>query len=332
MPKSYEPMARVDFSMADSDTGDCLRVSKSSPNVHLDWSSFSGSGNFPIRRGLIGDFTNFTTLTEQTSKTYNDQVLDNTTSYWYDIRNKSLTDSLYFYHADHLGTPIAMTDSSGMLVWRAEHLPFGGIYALTVGTISNNLRFPGQYYDSEMGLYQNWFRDYDAKIGRYREVDSVKSTESLNNYGYADNNPTVKVDFYGLQGSVSSGAKQTVFVCCASANIGSGAHYGKHCYVQVGKFKYELQPKSQWLESMGYTQKVPAPIDPNADCAGTTRCNLKDCVDKAFSSYPSESHYLAVNGPNSNTFAAYIAEKCKLNIPKSANSKESPGWGCAAPR
>lgn len=30
----------------------------------------------------------------------------------------------------HLGTPITMTDQGGLLVWRAEHLPFGGIYAM----------------------------------------------------------------------------------------------------------------------------------------------------------------------------------------------------------
>ena len=90
MPKTYEPIARVDFAMSETDTGDSLRVSKSSPSVHLDWTLYSGSGNFPIRRGIIGDFANFITLSEQTSKTFNDPVLDNATSYWYDIKNRSL--------------------------------------------------------------------------------------------------------------------------------------------------------------------------------------------------------------------------------------------------
>lgn len=183
MPNSYEPIARVDFTMTEQDTGDCLRVSKSSPNVHLDWTIYSGSGNFPVKRGIIGDFSNYITLSEQSSKTYNDPVLENTTSYWYDIKSKSLADTLYFFHSDHLGTPIAMTDTSGTLVWRAEHTPFGSIYALTVGTIANNLRFPGQYFDSETGLSQNWFRDCETKIGRYWESYTV-STEHSNSYLY----------------------------------------------------------------------------------------------------------------------------------------------------
>jgi hypothetical protein len=35
------------------------------------------------------------------------------------------------------------------------------------------LRFPGQYYDSETGLFQNYFRDYDPQVGRYVESDPL---------------------------------------------------------------------------------------------------------------------------------------------------------------
>jgi len=209
MPKSYEPIARIDFSMTDADTGDVLRCSKFSPNVHLDWSLFSGSGNFLVRRGMIGDFENYSVVFGPSSvKVFEDEVLENSTSYWYDNKNRSLTDTLYFYHCDHLGTPIAMTDTSGTLVWRAEHSPFGSIYALPVGTISNNLRFPGQYFDSESGLARNWFRDYDAKIGRYWEEDPIKnfiskckktySISLAHAYSYSNLNPLVNFDVKGL--------------------------------------------------------------------------------------------------------------------------------------
>ena len=32
---------------------------------------------------------------------------------------------IYFYHVDHLGTPQAMSDSAGSLVWKASYEPFG---------------------------------------------------------------------------------------------------------------------------------------------------------------------------------------------------------------
>ena len=38
---------------------------------------------------------------------------------------------------------------------------------------SYNLRYPGQYYDSETGLFQNYFRDFDPAVGRYVESDPI---------------------------------------------------------------------------------------------------------------------------------------------------------------
>ncbi len=75
-------------------------------------------------------------------------------------------------HNDHLGTPMIMTDSAGSVVWQGEFKPFGEPMTVT-GSITNKLRFPGQYYDSETGLHQNWHRDYKPEIGRYVSGDRV---------------------------------------------------------------------------------------------------------------------------------------------------------------
>jgi RHS repeat-associated protein len=137
--------------------------------------------------------------------------LGDSNAYFYRVFRKSFTDGLFLYHADHLGTPVAMTDGTGAVVWRAEHLPFGGIHSLPVSMVTNNLRFPGQYFDPETGLNQNFFRDYDAATGRYREPDpmadlshrSLQSptfdTELLSPwYTYVGANPTNYIDPLGL--------------------------------------------------------------------------------------------------------------------------------------
>jgi len=100
-------------------------------------------------------------------------------------------DDLFYYHTDHLGTPVAMTDVGGSFVWRQEYLPFGGLFPSTnsVALVANNLRFPGQYFDAETGLHQNWFRDYDPKTGRYREADPIGLAGGTNAYEYAAGNP-----------------------------------------------------------------------------------------------------------------------------------------------
>jgi RHS repeat-associated protein len=80
--------------------------------------------------------------------------------------------NIFYYHVDHLGTPMEMTDSTGSIVWQGEFKPFGGPLSVT-GSITNNLRFSGQYYDSETGLHQNWHRDYKPEVGRYVESDPI---------------------------------------------------------------------------------------------------------------------------------------------------------------
>jgi RHS repeat-associated protein len=63
---------------------------------------------------------------------------------------------------------------------------------------SYNLRFPGQYYDAETGLNQNYFRDYDPAIGRYVESDPIGLKAGINTYAYALDQPTNYIDPNGL--------------------------------------------------------------------------------------------------------------------------------------
>jgi RHS repeat-associated protein len=61
-----------------------------------------------------------------------------------------------------------------------------------------NVRFPGQYYDSETGLHYNYFRYYDPQTGRYHTYDSIGLAGGLNPYLYADANPLANFDPLGL--------------------------------------------------------------------------------------------------------------------------------------
>ncbi|RBW44993.1 hypothetical protein DS901_05010 [Loktanella sp. D2R18] len=65
--------------------------------------------------------------------------------------------ALYFVRTDHIGRPIFATDTLGAKVWEASYLPFGGVQTSTGS--NSELRFPGQWFQSETGLHQNWMRD-----------------------------------------------------------------------------------------------------------------------------------------------------------------------------
>ena len=105
----------------------------------------------------------------------------------------------YYYHNDHLATPQKMTDSSGVVVWSADYKPFGEA-TITVSAITNNLRFPGQYYDAETGTLYNYFRDYNPFTARYIQADPIGLKGGLNPYRYVQN-PINFVDPLGLFGT-----------------------------------------------------------------------------------------------------------------------------------
>ncbi|MEW6600529.1 MAG: RHS repeat-associated core domain-containing protein [Nitrospirota bacterium] len=105
--------------------------------------------------------------------------------------------NVYYYHNDQLGSPMLMTDSSGAVVWQGEYLPFGEPYSLT-NTVTNNFRFPGQYYDEETGLHYNYYRDYKPEVGRYMEADPIGLEGGVNLYAYVGNNPVNLIDPFGL--------------------------------------------------------------------------------------------------------------------------------------
>lgn len=91
-----------------------------------------------------------------------------------------------------------MTDLNGTVVWSAQYTAFGDA-TVTVATVTNTLRFPGQYYDAETGLHYNWFRYYDPKIGRYLQTDPLRFLGGdVNLYQYVWSNPAYTGDALGL--------------------------------------------------------------------------------------------------------------------------------------
>jgi RHS repeat-associated protein len=107
------------------------------------------------------------------------------------------TPSLLSVHADHLGRPIMLTDSTKAQVWQAVYKPFGEIFSSS-GAVEQNLRFPGQYFMIETGLAYNWHRFYDATTGRYTQPDPLRFVDGPSVYGYAGASPLMRVDPTGL--------------------------------------------------------------------------------------------------------------------------------------
>jgi RHS repeat-associated protein len=117
-----------------------------------------------------------------------------------------------------LGMPQLATDSTQTTQWQATYEPFGQTSSIS-GMVTQNLRLPGQYFDSESGWNHNGFRDYIPGLGRYAQPDplamqgSARSYDATSGregslwffggevttpYAYVNNDPENLVDPFGL--------------------------------------------------------------------------------------------------------------------------------------
>ena len=139
---------------------------------------------------------------------------------------------LYAIHSDHLDTPRQITDDSNQPVWQwpysafGDNLPTGVLKAKKVESEGNddreregsrvtttsvittatvqlkatdpaitlNLRFAGQYRDSETGLFYNGMRSYAPQLGAYTQMDPIGLGGGLNRRGYVEGNPFSATD------------------------------------------------------------------------------------------------------------------------------------------
>jgi RHS repeat-associated protein len=115
---------------------------------------------------------------------------------------------LHDIESDHFGTPRVIVDAArnvGIWRWNQTNDPFGESTPNQnpggdATSFTFNLRFAGQYRDSESGWYYNVNRYFDPSTGRYIESDPIGLGGGISTYSYVGAAPLTAVDPLGLEG------------------------------------------------------------------------------------------------------------------------------------
>jgi RHS repeat-associated protein len=128
-----------------------------------------------------------------------------------------------YYHADHQGSVIDMTDNAGNVVQRIAYDEYGNLPAGSNGNTGEQFQYAGRRYDPETGLYYYRARYYAPQLGRFLQVDPVGYRDALNLYAYVGNDPLDKTDPTGTS--------------CVTTTDDSGSVHAQSCRIDKDRDK-----------------------------------------------------------------------------------------------
>ena len=114
--------------------------------------------------------------------------------------------AVYYYHTNHLGSTMGISDAAGAIVERVDYDAYGlpTFYGadgkiMAQSSIGNAILFTGREYDAESGTYYYRARSMHPNVGRFIQYDLLMYMDGMNLYVYVNNMPTIMVDPEGKE-------------------------------------------------------------------------------------------------------------------------------------
>ena len=157
-----------------------------------------------IGRRIATDDISYYYVGDQMVEEYTERTLS--ASYVYgnnidEILMMKRSDSIFFYHKNHLGSTLLLTNSDARIVERIEYdiHGFPSFYdadgnAISTSSVGNYILFTGREYISGIGIYYYRARNVHPQLGRFMQRDPLMYVDGMNDYVYAHNNTIMYVD------------------------------------------------------------------------------------------------------------------------------------------
>ena len=130
-------------------------------------------------------------------------------------------DDVYYYHTNHLGSPMVLTNLKGLIKENMEYDVYGvpsfsddKNNILVQSSVNNSILFTGRDYDNEINLYYYRARYQNPIIGRFIQKDPSIYADGFNDYNYVKNSVITYYDHNG---------KEAVTATAIGLGIGWGA-------------------------------------------------------------------------------------------------------------
>jgi RHS repeat-associated protein len=190
---------------------------------------------------------------------------------------------VHYYLSDHLGSTNVVVSAAGVIEEESDYYPFG-TEVVVAGPGTNELKFTGKRRDTESQLDYFGARYYSNVFGRFLTPDwatkavsvpyaDFNNPQSLNLYGYVNNNPIGHVDKDGHSSDADKDkklpkpdAQHDHAITLRYVEGQNGNRYG-HVTVQidngpeVGYGPVKDMTKTEVLEN----KAVPGKVEPRAD-------------------------------------------------------------------
>lgn len=165
-----------------------------------------------------------------------------------DVLQMKRGSNTYYYHKNHLGSVVALTDNNGNLVERYEYDPYGkpsffdaNNNALEQSVAGNAILFTGRDYDAETGMYYYRARTMHPGLGRFLQQDPLLYVDGFNYYLYVGNNPINMIDPSGknllIAAMVIVGTIVAIIGAIYGHNIGANWPSNNNCDYDCKKWK-----------------------------------------------------------------------------------------------